>query len=73
MIPGLKLLLAPDLTGTPKRGQAELRAAEALALAKQTGIPVETVDKHDLNLLCNNRPHEVSGNKTSAKHIDSSA
>jgi 21S rRNA (GM2251-2'-O)-methyltransferase len=32
----------------------------ALSEAEALGIPVEYTDKHDLNMMADNRPHQVS-------------
>ena len=45
--------------GSPK-GKSRDALGQITSSAEQLGIPVHTASKHDLNLLCEQRPHQVA-------------
>ncbi len=47
------------LEGSPK-GKSKDALGQITSSAEQLGIPIHTASKHDLNLLCEQRPHQVA-------------
>ncbi len=54
---GETLPLPPGLSPAARKDKQALRVARETAAAM--GVPVHYVEKHDLNMISNNRPHQV--------------